>query len=344
VTPPQTLTAVANPPAAAIAGITHADGASTGQGTKPAAGGKPDVDGARGLAAQIAVYGFSLVPLLAVILAVPFAWGWGLNWTDVAIAAVFYVISGMGVTVGFHRYFTHGSFKANRALKIALAAAGQMAAQGPVIIWVADHRRHHAFSDREGDPHSPWLYGTSVSALARGFWHAHMGWVFNRDNTNQQRFAPDLLADRDIARQNKYFWVWVLLSLLAPGVAGGLVTMSWQGALTAFFWAGLVRIALLHHVTWSVNSICHMIGERPFAARDKSANFWPLALLSFGESWHNLHHADPTCARHGVLRGQLDISARTIWLFEKLGWVSKVRWPSPQRLARIQATVGEMGH
>jgi len=219
-----------------------------------------------------------------------------------------------------------------------------MAAQGPVIIWVADHRRHHAFSDREGDPHSPWLYGTSVSALARGFWHAHMGWVFNRDNTNQQRFAPDLLADKDIARQNKYFWVWVLLSLLAPGVAGGLVSMSWHGAFTAFFWAGLVRIALLHHVTWSVNSICHMIGERPFAARDKSANFWPLALLSFGESWHNLHHADPTCARHGVLRGQLDISARTIWLFEKLGWVSKVRWPSPQRLARIQATAGEMGH
>ncbi len=313
-------------------------------GARATTGSKPITDGARGLAAQIAVYGFSLVPLLAMLIAIPFAWGWGLNWTDVAIAAVFYVISGMGITVGFHRLFTHGSFKANRALKIALAAAGQMAAQGPVIIWVADHRRHHAFSDREGDPHSPWLYGTSVGALSRGFWHAHMGWVFNRDNTNQQRFAPDLLADKDIARQSKYFWVWTLLSIFGPAVAGGLISMSWHGALTAFFWAGLVRIALLHHVTWSVNSICHMIGERPFAARDKSANFWPLALLSFGESWHNLHHADPTCARHGVLRGQLDISARTIWLFEKLGWATKVRWPSPQRLARIQATAGEMGH
>ncbi len=307
-------------------------------------GAKPITDGQRGIAAQLAVYGFTVLPLLALLAAVPLAWGWGLSWTDVAIAAVFYVISGMGITVGFHRLFTHGSFKANRALKIALAGAGQMAAQGPVIIWVADHRRHHAFSDREGDPHSPWLYGTSMAAMARGFWHAHMGWIFDRDNTNQQRFAPDLLADKTVALQSRYFWVWMLLSLVAPGVAGGLITMSWHGALTAFFWAGLVRIALLHHVTWSVNSICHMIGERPFAARDKSANFWPLALLSFGESWHNLHHADPTCARHGVLRGQLDISARTIWLFEKFGWATKVRWPNAQRLARIQATAGEMGH
>jgi stearoyl-CoA desaturase (Delta-9 desaturase) len=312
-----------------------------------AAGGaapKPVIDGQRPFAAQIAVYGFVLVPLLAVIAAVPFAWGWGLSWTDVIIAFVFYCISGLGVTVGFHRHFTHGSFKANRPLRIALAAAGQMAAQGPVIIWVADHRRHHAFSDREGDPHSPWLFGTSVAALAKGFWHAHMGWVFNRDNTNQQRFTPDLLADKDIYRVNKLFWVWTIISFFGPGVIGGLVTWSWHGALTALFWAGLVRIALLHHVTWSVNSICHMIGERPFSSRDRSANFWPLALLSFGESWHNLHHADPTCARHGVLRGQIDISARVIWLFEKFGWATKVRWPSQQRLDRIQATAGEMGH
>ena len=296
------------------------------------------------MAPQIAVYAFSAIPLLAVGLAVPFAWGWGLGWTDVIIAAAFYVVSGLGITVGFHRYFTHGSFKANRPLKITLAAAGQMAVQGPVIIWVADHRRHHAFSDREGDPHSPWLFGTSVAALARGFWHAHMGWIFDRDMSNQQRFAPDLLADKDIVRANKYFWIWTIVSVVGPAVIGGLITMSWAGALTAFFWAGLVRVALLHHVTWSVNSICHMIGERPFSARDRSANFWPLALLSFGESWHNLHHADPTSARHGVLRGQLDISARVIWFLERFGWASKVRWPSAQRLARIRATAGEMGH
>ena len=319
--------------------------------TKPAtaappetAGGKPVIAGYRPAAAQIAVYGFSLIPLLAVLAAVPFAWGWGLGWRDIAIGAVFYVISGLGITVGFHRYFTHGSYKANRGLKIGLAIAGEMAVQGPVIIWVADHRRHHAFSDREGDPHSPWLYGTSVPALARGFWHAHMGWLFDRDSTNQARFAPDLLADKDIVRQDKIFWVWTLVSIFGPAVVGGLISWSWAGALTAFFWAGLVRIALLHHVTWSVNSICHMIGERPFSARDKSANFWPLAILSFGESWHNLHHADPTCARHGVLRGQIDISARVIWMFEKFGWATKVRWPNATRLARIQATADEMGH
>ncbi|MEJ7651557.1 MAG: acyl-CoA desaturase [Nakamurella sp.] len=307
-------------------------------------GPKPITDGHRGNSAQIAVYSFTLIPLLAVAIAVPFAWGWGLSWTDVIIGVVFYFFTGMGVTVGFHRHFTHGSFKANRALRNTLAIAGQMAVQGPVIIWVADHRRHHAFSDREGDPHSPWTFGTSVPALAKGFWHAHMGWLFERDSTNQKRFAPDLLADKSLVRIDKYFWAWTIVSVFGPGVIGGLVTMSWHGALTAFFWAGLVRIALLHHVTWSVNSICHMIGERPFAARDKSANFWPLAILSFGESWHNLHHADPTCARHGVLRGQIDISARAIWLFEKFGWATNVRWPSPQRLARIQATAHEMGH
>ncbi len=311
---------------------------------KAPTGAKPITDGERGLAAQIAVYGFSLIPLLAVLIAIPFAWGWGLSWTDVAIAAVFYVVSGMGITVGFHRLFTHGSFRANRGLKIALALAGQLAFQGPVISWVADHRRHHAFSDREGDPHSPWMYGTGAAALAKGFWHAHLGWIFNRNLTNQQRFTPDLLADPDMAAINRSFGWCTAASLLSPALVGGLLTHSWPGALSAFFWAGLVRIAVLHHVTWSVNSICHLIGERPFAARDKSANFWPLALLSFGESWHNLHHADPTCARHGVLRGQLDISARLIWVFQKLGWASKVRWPSPQRLARIQATAHEMGH
>jgi len=307
-------------------------------------GPKPLISGRRDTTSQLLIYVFSAVPLLAVAVAVPFAWGWGLSWTDIGIAAGFYLVAGLGVTVGFHRHFTHGSFHAKRGARIGLAIAGQLSLQGPVIDWVADHRRHHAFSDREGDPHSPWLYGTSAVALAKGFWHAHMGWIFNRDMTNQQRFAPDLLADRDIVRVNAAFIWCTVATLLTPALLGGLITWSWAGALSAFFWAGLVRVALLHHVTWSVNSICHMIGERPFAARDKSANFWPLAVLSFGESWHNLHHADPTCARHGVLRGQIDISARVIYLFEKLGWATKVRWPSAVRLARIQATAHELGH
>jgi stearoyl-CoA desaturase (delta-9 desaturase) len=303
--------------------------------TRSTGSARPILEGRRGIAPQVGVYVFVILPLVALVAAIPFAWGWGLTWIDVAIALVFYVTSGLGITVGFHRYFTHGSFKAKRPLRIALAVAGSLAMQGPVITWVADHRRHHAFSDKEGDPHSPWLFGTSPAALAKGFWHSHTGWLFDRDLTNRERFTPDLLADTDIRRIDRLFGLWSILTLLVPAALGGLLSWSWWGALTAFFWAGLVRVGLLHHVTWSINSICHMIGDQPFAARDHSRNVWPLAVLSFGESWHNLHHADPTCARHGVQRGQIDISARVIWAFEKLGWAHSVRWPTQRRLERL---------
>jgi stearoyl-CoA desaturase (Delta-9 desaturase) len=302
-------------------------------------GAKPILDGERGLAAHLSVYVFVVVPMLTLVLAVPAAWGWGLGWTDVALALVFYLISGLGVTVGYHRYFTHGSFKAARPLRIALALAGSIAMQGPVITWVADHRRHHAFSDKEGDPHSPWLFGSGALAVARGFYHSHTGWLFDRNKTNEHRFTPDLLADRDIMRVNNSFVALSMGTLLVPAVLGGLLTWSWWGALTALFWAGFVRVALLHHVTWSINSICHMLGDRPFASRDQSRNVWPLAIVSFGESWHNLHHADPTCARHGVQRGQIDISARLIWLFERFGWAHSVRWPTARRLEKLTARV-----
>jgi stearoyl-CoA desaturase (delta-9 desaturase) len=280
---------------------------------------------------------FIAVPFLALVAAVPVAWGWGLGWRDVAIAVVMYAVSGHGVTVGFHRYFTHGSFKANRPLKIALAVAGSLAIEGPVIRWVADHRRHHAFSDREGDPHSPWRYGETVPALVKGLLFAHIGWLFDVEQTNPRRYTPDLLKDRDIARISRLFLPFVATSLLLPALLGGLLSWSWQGAVTAFFWGSLVRVALLHHVTWSINSICHALGEHPFNSRDRSGNVWWLALLSMGESWHNLHHADPTCARHGVLRGQIDSSARLIWAFERLGWATGVRWPRADRLAARRA-------
>ncbi len=298
-------------------------------------GPKPLTEGKQSPAILAALYAFVVIPFLALIAVVPVAWGGWLSWTDVAIAAVFYVVSGLGITVGFHRYFTHSSFKAKRWLRVTLAVAGSLAVEGDIVQWVADHRRHHAFSDAEGDPHSPWRFGTGFWALTKGLWHAHLGWMFNRELSNRARFAPDLLADKDIRRVDKLFPVLVAISLLTPALAGGLITWSWQGALTAFFWAGIVRIGLLHHVTWSINSVCHVYGERPFEVRqgDKASNFWPLAIVSFGESWHNLHHADPTCARHGVLRGQIDISARTIWLFEKIGAAWDVKWPKPERVA-----------
>jgi stearoyl-CoA desaturase (Delta-9 desaturase) len=299
--------------------------------------GKSLLAGQRRVSAHVAVYLFVIVPFVALIAAVPVAWGWGLTWIDVGLAAFWYTVTCLGVTVGFHRYFTHGSFKAKRPLRVALAVVGSMAVQGPILHWVADHRRHHAFSDKQGDPHSPWLFGSSPAALARGFWHAHLGWVLNRDLTNQDRFAPDLLADSAIGRVHRLFGALTAVTLLVPAAMGGLLTWSWWGAVTAFFWAGLVRITFLHHVTWSVNSVCHIVGDRPFASRDRSANVGPLAILSMGESWHNLHHADPTSARHGVKRGQIDISARVIWILERFGWAYDVRWPTASRLARIAA-------
>lgn len=288
-------------------------------------------------AEQLALALFIGIPFAALIAAVPVMWGWGLSWLDVALVVVMYAITGHGITIGFHRHFTHGSFKAGRKVRIALAVAGNMAVQGPLVRWVADHRKHHKFSDQEGDPHSPWKYGTGVKALTKGMWWAHMGWLFDVEQTPQDKYAPDLLKDADMVRVSRQFPMWVAVSLLLPATAGGLISWSWQGALTGFFWAGLVRVGVLHHVTWSINSICHAVGNQPFRSRDKSGNVWWLAIPSMGESWHNLHHADQTAARHGVLRGQLDSSARIIRWMEKLGWVWDVRWPDRARVAARRA-------
>jgi len=285
------------------------------------------------LAQQVITGVFVGVPMLALVAAIPFAWGWGLGWHDVVIAAFFYWLTGLGITVGYHRYFTHGSFKAKTPLRVALAVAGTMAMQGPVITWVSDHRKHHKYSDREGDPHSPWRYGNNARALAKGLLYAHILWLFDPNQTSQEKFSPDLLADKHIARVDKLFVPLVGVSLLGPALIGGLWGMSWHGAITAFFWAGLVRITLLHHVTWSINSICHTFGNKEWESRDKSRNVSWLAIASFGESWHNLHHVDPTCARHGALKGQIDQSARVIRWFEQLGLAYDVRWPNEQRLA-----------
>ncbi|OWA14690.1 acyl-CoA desaturase [Streptomyces sp. CS227] len=287
----------------------------------------------KGTVEQLALLLFIVVPFVALLAAVPLAWGWGVSWLDLGLMVFFYFLGCHGITIGFHRYFTHGSFKAKRPLRIALAIAGSMAVEGPLVRWVADHRKHHRFSDAQGDPHSPWKYGETVPALLKGLWWAHMAWMFDEEQTPQQKYAPDLIKDPAIRRISRQFVLWTLVSLGLPPLIGGLVTMSWWGAFTAFFWASLVRVALLHHVTWSINSICHAVGKRPFKSRDRSGNVWWLAVLSCGESWHNLHHADPTSARHGVQRGQIDSSARIIRWCEQLGWAYDVRWPSQERIA-----------
>jgi stearoyl-CoA desaturase (delta-9 desaturase) len=245
--------------------------------------------------------------------------------------------------MGFHRYFTHLSFKAVTGLRVALAIAGSLAIEGPVLTWVADHRRHHKYSDREGDPHSPWRFGDDWKALSKGLVWAHIGWMFDGNRTSREKFCPDLLADKKISAVSRFFPGWVVVSLLAPALIGGLWSGTWVGALTAFFWGSLVRIAFLHHITWSINSICHTFGKEEFEVRDKSRNVNWLAILSFGESWHNLHHSDPTCARHGALRGQIDIAARLIWCAEKLGWAYDVRWPDETKLSKKKTGVRRLG-
>ena len=286
---------------------------------------------ARGMRTTIGI--FVAVPLIAVVLAVPVAWGGWLGWTDLILAGLFYVVAAAGITVGFHRHFTHGSFKAPTWVSVVLAVAGSTAIEGSLDQWVADHRRHHARSDEDGDPHSPWRFGTSRRAVAKGLVFAHVGWLFDGQQTSIERYAPDIRCHKALQRVSRLF-PWIVLStILAPAILGGLITWSWQGALTALFWAGLVRIALVHHVTWSINSICHVFGQRPFRNRDNSTNNRWLALPSLGESWHNLHHAEPTAARHGVLRGQVDVSAGIIRAMERLRLARDVRWPSPARLA-----------
>ncbi|WP_125263720.1 acyl-CoA desaturase [Streptomyces alboflavus] len=276
-----------------------------------------------------------VLPFLALGLAAWLLWGRLIHTTDVLLALSLYVVTGLGVTVGFHRGLTHGGYRAARPVRIVLAVAGSMSFQGDVIGWVATHRRHHAFTDRPGDPHSPYRYGTHLRGQLRGLAHSHVGWLFRNDPTPAERYAPDLLADRDIRAVSRAFPALCVLTLALPFALGWAIGGTWLHATTALVWAGLVRIALLHHVTWSVNSLCHVIGRRPFRTRrhDRATNLWPLALLSFGESWHNLHHADPTSARHGVDRGQIDPSAAVIRLLERLGWVHDVRWPTPDRLA-----------
>lgn len=288
---------------------------------------------------QVALALFIAVPFAALLAAAPVLWGWGLSWRDVLIAGAMYAIAGHGVTVGFHRCFTHKAFHAKRWVRSGLAVAGSMAIEGPILRWVADHRKHHRFSDRDGDPHSPWRYGRNLRALSRGFLYSHVGWLFDIEQTSQQKFAPDLCQDRALVRISRTFPLWVVLSMFIPPALGGLWSWSWQGALSAFFWGSLVRVALLHHVTFSINSVCHITGRRQFNTRDESRNVWWLALPSMGEAWHNFHHAAPTSARHGVGRLEIDTSAMVIRVMERMSWVDAVRWPDAGFVARRRVAV-----
>ena len=294
-------------------------------------------------AVRISVTGLIVLgPFIGLGVAIWTQWGHGLGAADLALAAFFYLLTGFGVTAGFHRCLTHRSYTARPALRAALAIAGSMSFQGQVIGWVAIHRRHHAFADRPGDPHSPYRYGTSPLGQLRGAAHAHLGWLFSTESISAEHYAPDLLADSAMRRVSRAFPLLCVLSLALPALAGWAIGGSLGAAWSALLWAGAVRVFLLQHVTWSVNSLCHLLGARPFTTRryDRATNLWPLALLSLGESWHNTHHCDPACARHGVERGQIDPSAALIRLLERLGWAWDVRWPVAARFDERRRPAG----
>lgn len=282
-----------------------------------------------------AMLAISIIPLLGLVFAIVQMWGWGVSGRDLIIAGVFYVITGLGITVGYHRLLTHRSFDVPNWVRVGWAIAGSLAVQGSVIDWVATHRRHHAYSDEEGDPHSPHLDAADgVKGILRGLYHAHLGWMFEPDGTEAETWAPDLLDNDAIVKVNRAFPWLILATFLLPALIGGLWSMSLMGAVTAAIWAGLLRMFLLHHVTWSINSICHFYGTRPFASRDEARNNIWLSVLSFGESWHNAHHAFPASARHGLRWWEFDASWITIKAMEVVGLARNIKLPSPNQLAR----------
>ncbi|HVE67240.1 MAG TPA: acyl-CoA desaturase [Solirubrobacteraceae bacterium] len=279
------------------------------------------------------------LPLVAVGVAGWLAWGGGLGWRDLVVLGITYALTGLGITVGFHRLFTHRSFRTSRPVRAALAVLGSMAVEGPVIEWVATHRRHHSFSDRPGDPHSPHVdQAPGWRGVLRGLGHAHIGWIFRgKDMANPGRYARDLLDDRDLRFISRTFPLWVVAGLALPFGLGVALSGTISGGLTALLWGGLVRIFLLHHATFSINSLCHFFGRRPFATGDESRNLAWLAPLAFGEAWHNNHHAFPTSARHGLGRWQVDPGSWLISVLERLHLARDVVRISPERQAAKEA-------
>jgi stearoyl-CoA desaturase (delta-9 desaturase) len=270
-----------------------------------------------------------IVPFLAFLVAIPLLWQRAIDLDDLLIMAVFYVMSALGITGGFHRLLTHRSFRTFKPVEYAFAILGSLAVEGPVITWVADHRKHHAHADEDGDPHSPHGHRGAL----RGLLHAHFGWFFSEEGRAEHgRYARDLVEDRGMRAISRAFPALVLVSLALPALLGWVVDgFRWQGALAGLLWGGFVRIFLLHHVTWSINSVCHFFGRRRFATDDQSTNVFWLALPSLGESWHHNHHTFPRSAAHGLRWWEVDVTALVIRTLKKVGLAWDVVAISPDR-------------
>ncbi len=284
-------------------------------------------------AEKLANLGAVVVPFVATLAAIVLLWNSLVSASDLVIAATMYLLTAIGITVGFHRLLTHRSFQTSKPLEYVFAVLGSMAVQGPVISWVADHRKHHAHTDEEGDPHSPHVgHGGGARGVMAGLWHAHSGWLMStQGRADWKRYSPDLYEDPGMRSIARNFIPLVLLSLALPALAGYVISGTLAGAATGLLWGGLVRIFFVHHITWSVNSVCHFFGTRRFDTDDHSTNVFWLAIPSLGESWHHNHHAFPRSAVHGLKRWELDPSALVIVTLEKLGLAQNVVRISTER-------------
>lgn len=268
------------------------------------------------------------VPFLGLIVAIVSLWGWGISGVELGLLISMYLLTVLGITVGYHRLFTHRSFETNRVVECIFAVLGSMAIQGSLLKWVALHRCHHHHSDTPGDPHSPHFQGNGIRGILKGMWYAHIGWFFKPDPPGLTRYVKDLSRNRFLCKISALFPLWVVVSILLPALLGGIFTQTWLGALLGLIWGGLVRIFLVHHVTWSINSICHIWGSQPYPSQDHSRNNFLFGILALGEGWHNNHHAFSSSARHGLKWWQIDISYWVISLLAccRLAW--NVRLPN----------------
>src|SRR3954453_13841990 len=280
-----------------------------------------------------------ILPFIAFLAAIPLLWNSLIGWSDLVILGAIYFATAFGITIGYHRMLTHRAFETYRPIKYLFAVLGSMSVQGDVISWVSDHRKHHAFTDEEGDPHSPHVgHGDGALAGLRGLYHAHVGWLFlTHSSARARKFAPDPLEVKGMRRISKNFIPLVLLSLALPAALGYLLTGELKGALTGFIWGGLGRIFMVPPVTWSINSICHFFGRRRFDLEDESTNVFWLALPSLGESWHHNHHAFPRSATHGLRWWEIDVSGLIIRGMEKVGWATNVVTITPERQREPEA-------
>ena len=297
------------------------------------------------LGSQIATIAAVVLPPFGLLSAMGLLWGVAFHWVDLILLVVLYVLTAVGNAVGFHRYFTHKSFDTGPVVKGTLGILGSMAMQGPITQWVTDHRKHHALSDKEGDPHSPHVgHGDGLGGTIRGFVHSHVGWLFTLKGMERGReYGKDLYEDKLVRTIDRLYILWVVLTLGIPFAAGYVVGGSVARGVEAMVWAGLLRIFLYQHATFSVNSICHMFGRKDYASRDEARNNWVVAALVLGEGWHNNHHAFPSSARHGLHRWQVDLSWLLIRSLEKLGLAWNVKRPTPRQMARrrVQPTAAD---